>query len=195
MRQTKPKLMNDATREAGWGLADAADVFISEALQTATPSGRQFSTTDQAIVTGTPSTNEENAYELLVKLGVMLTVQNVPREGRWVVVPPFYEGALLMDDRFVSFGTSPNREDLLNGRVGRGAGFTIHISNNVPLDSAGSSVIAGYSGAATFAEQINNVEGYTPELRFADALKGLHTYGAKVTRPYALARQDVTDGT
>ena len=47
-------------------------------------------------------------------------------------------------------------------------------------------VTFGYRGAITFAEQIAKVEAYRPEKRFADALKGLHLYGAKVTRPGAL---------
>lgn len=47
-------------------------------------------------------------------------------------------------------------------------------------------VTFGYRGALTFAEQIAKVEAYRPERRFADALKGLHLYGAKVTRPGAL---------
>lgn len=47
-------------------------------------------------------------------------------------------------------------------------------------------VVFGYRGAATYAEQIAKVEAYRPEKRFADALKGLHLYGAKVTRPGAI---------
>lgn len=47
-------------------------------------------------------------------------------------------------------------------------------------------VTFGYRRALTFAEQIAKVEAYRPEKRFADALKGLHLYGAKVTRPGAL---------
>lgn len=47
-------------------------------------------------------------------------------------------------------------------------------------------VVFGYRGASTYAEQIASVEAYRPEKRFADALKGLHLYGAKVTRPGAL---------
>ncbi len=47
-------------------------------------------------------------------------------------------------------------------------------------------VVFGYRGASTFAQQIASVEAYRPEKRFADALKGLHLYGAKVTRPGAL---------
>ena len=34
-----------------------------------------------------------------------------------------------------------------------------------------------------FAEQLSEIEAYRPELRFADAVKGLHLYGAKVVYP------------
>ena len=56
------------------------------------------------------------------------------------------------------------------------------------------SVIAGSPIATTYAEQINKVEAYRPQLRFGDALKGLHLYGAKVIRPEALAVATVTNG-
>jgi len=48
-------------------------------------------------------------------------------------------------------------------------------------------VIAGHPMAWTYADGVNKTEAYRPPLRFSDAVKGLHLYGAKVTRPYALA--------
>jgi hypothetical protein len=56
----------------------------------------------------------------------------------------------------------------------------------VTLSNGGQLAIAGSSIAATFAQQILKVEGYRPEKRFADALKGLYVYGTKVVRPQAL---------
>lgn len=55
-------------------------------------------------------------------------------------------------------------------------------------------IVFGYRGATTYAEQVASVEAYRPERRFADALKGLHLYGAKVTRPgtIGLARVKVS---
>ena len=35
----------------------------------------------------------------------------------------------------------------------------------------------------TFANQITKVDAYRPEKRFADAVKGLHIYGAEVVYP------------
>lgn len=56
----------------------------------------------------------------------------------------------------------------------------------VTLAGGGQVAVAGSSIATSFAEQISKVEGYRPPLRFADAVKGLHLYGAKVVRPTAL---------
>jgi len=47
-------------------------------------------------------------------------------------------------------------------------------------------VMFGTSRAITFANQIAKIEGYRVEKRFADAVKGLNVYGAKVVRPEAL---------
>ena len=41
----------------------------------------------------------------------------------------------------------------------------------------------GSSISASYAEQISKVEAYRPQKRFSDAVKGLHVYGAKITRP------------
>lgn len=57
---------------------------------------------------------------------------------------------------------------------------------DVALSGGGQWAIAGSDIATTYAEQISKVEAFRPEKRFADALKGLHLYGAKVLRPEAL---------
>lgn len=54
------------------------------------------------------------------------------------------------------------------------------------LTGGGQLAIAGSRIATSYAEQINKVEAFRPEKRFADALKGLHLYGSKVVRPTAL---------
>jgi len=125
---------------------------------------------------------------LLVDLGVLLDEKYIPAEGRWAIVPPWYHGLLLKDQRFVSFGTEQNLATLRNGRVGMAAGFTILKSPLVPNTSGAKyKILAGHSMAITLAEQIMNVEAYRPQLRFGDAVKGLMVYGAKVVRPMSLA--------
>ena len=118
----------------------------------------------------------------------MLDENDIPPTGRWVVVPPWYEGLMLKDDRFVKSGVMPAELRLLNGVIGMAAGFAVLKSNNVPNTGGNKyKVIAGHPIAWSFADQASKVEAYRPERRFADAMKGLHLYGAKVTRPSALA--------
>lgn len=186
-RQQKPKLMAEAMREAAWAFADVADAYLAGVLAAGVQSANKLSA---ATSVGTGPTDND-AYELLVDLDVKLTENNVPRDNlqRCVFVPPWYEGELRKDTRFVNFGTVENRKNLRGQPVGEASGFTVYVSNNVPLTSTEYTIIATYTGAATFAEQIpaSSLEAYRPEASFGDALKGLHLYGSKVTRPYAMA--------
>jgi len=183
--QQNPKLMDEAMREAAYALRNAADQYIASHY------------VDAAQTIGNDATpiepTKNDAYEYLVDLSVKLDEADVPEQGRFVIVPPWYEGLMLKDDRFVKTGSLPAEDRLVNGVIGRAAGFLVLKSNNVPKIPAGTGVvenykiIAGHNIAWSFAEQVNKVEAYRPEKRFADAVKGLHLYGAKVTRPEALA--------
>lgn len=193
-RQQQPKMMRQAMEEAGWGLSDVADSFLATLLEAGVATAAPDNTLAAATSVGVGA-SDNDAYELLVDLGVRLDESNVPGNGRWVVIPPWFHGALLKDPRFVSFGTDANRAMLKNGQIGEAAGFMVAKSNNVPLAGSAYTIIAGYRGAATFAEQINDPEGFRPEASFSDAMKGLHLYGAKVSRPYALASVVATAAT
>ena len=113
---------------------------------------------------------------------------SVPLEGRWVIVPPWYHGLLLTENKFVGSGSLPADQRLRNGQVGEAAGFAVLKSNNsVNVTGNDWSVMAGHPSAITYAESINDVEAYRPESSFADAIKGLHLYGAKLVRTNAIA--------
>jgi hypothetical protein len=177
--QQTPKVMAGAMAEAAYGLADVADQFILGKYEDA----------DAGNVMDEITPTSDTAYEALVDLGTLLSESNIPKASRWAIVPPWFYGLLLKDDRFVGAGTSS--DVLVNGLVGRAAGFTILESNNCPTGGSGDPtlyyVVAGHPMAWSYAEQIRSVEAYRPQARFADAVKGLHLYGAKVVRPTALA--------
>jgi hypothetical protein len=61
----------------------------------------------------------------------------------------------------------------------------------VTLSGGGQVAVAGVALATSYAEQISKVEAFRPQKRFADALKGLHLYGAKVLRPELLVVSSV----
>lgn len=183
--QGNPAVMDEAMREAAYALRNVADSYAA-GKYTDVAAGN-FIGSDAAPKDDLGTTGK--AYEYLVDLGTLLDESDVPSDGRWTVVPPWYHGLLLKDDRFVKAGTGASDAVLRNGQVGEAAGFAILKSNNVPSTTSTTAfkVLAGHSMAWTFAEQINQVEGYRPERRFADAVKGLHLYGAKVVRPNAIA--------
>lgn len=181
--QQNVNTMDEAMRRAAYSLRDVADSFLANLMDTAVPSGNKIgSVTTPVVPTAT------TAYEYLVDLATKLDEANVPTEGRWCVVPPWFHGLMLKDNRFVSAGSSKTDAVLANGEVGEAAGFRILKSNNVP-NTTGTKykIIAGHSMATSYAEQIIDVQSYKPEKRFGDAVKGLHVYGAKVLRPTALA--------
>lgn len=186
--QQTPKVMSAAMQKAAYGLADVADQFVA-GLYTEIASGNTLgSDSTPKVIDVAAGTGVLAAYDTLVELSVMLDDSKVPTAGRWVVLPPWYYGLLLRDDRFVKAGTAATDAVLRTGLVGEAAGFQIFKSNNVPnVSGAKYKVIAGYSGAISYAEQVTEVEGYRPEARFGDAMKGLHLYGGKVTRPSGLA--------
>jgi len=192
--QQKPKLMSKAMREAAYAMADAVDVFANSTLQTgvsgtADGNGNRL----QARTLGTGA-GDDDAYETLVDLMTKLKENDVTGDF-WAVIPPWFTGLLQKDVRFTNYGTGPNRETLLNGSIGRAAGFELKESNNLSGATSGTiavaggvyTILAGVAEAATFAEQTNSIEAFKPQDGFSDAVKGLHLYGAKVTRPYALA--------
>lgn len=178
--QARGDLMDSAMREASYGLSDSADVYC--ATQLAAAAKIKLGTTSSPI-----NITSANAYETLVKLKVAMDKANVPKQGRWVVLPPDFEGMMLLDTRFASAEGAKAEGRLENGLVARACGFDIYISNNVPVTANKYSIIASVSSAATFAEQIVENEAYRPEKSFKDALKGLNVYGAKVTMSDAVA--------
>ena len=182
--QQNVNVLDEAMRRAGYKLNDAADSYIASLMDAAVPAGNKIGTV------GTPKVpTKDDAYEYLVDLGTLLDEGNTPISGRFCVVPAWFHGLLLKDERFVRSGTSVGDERLRNGEVGEAAGFTILKSNNVPNTAAAKyKIIAGHNIATSYAEQVLDVKTYEPEKRFGDAVKGLHVYGAKVLRATCLAQ-------
>ena len=178
-------VMNQALDNATYQLRDVSDAFLLAAMNTA------IQGTSNDLGTVAVHTTKQNLYDAFVDLAVTLDEDNVPEEGRWAVVSPSLHGRLLKLDAFIQAGDNASPKARLNGYIGEVAGLSLFKSNNLPAvtDAAatGGLAIAGHSMATTFAEQIVSVEALRMEKRFADAVKGLHVYGAKVVRPTALA--------
>ena len=174
--QANVTLVDKAMERASYAVQDVIDKFIAALVK------------DAKIKVGNTGKPVEitvaNAYDTLVDLGVELDKKNVPRVGRFVILPPFYLGLLSKDPRFTK-----DFKILENGVVDGAtvSGFKLMMSNNVPFSASNYSIMAGTDMAISFAGQVTKVEAYRPEKSFSDAMKGLYVFGAKVTQPDCLA--------
>ena len=171
--QAAGDIMDKAMTRAAYGLADASDKYIAGILAGAADATNTVSTSAVALTSS-------NVYENVVKMRTILDKANVPTAGRWLVIPPEMYALILLDDRFVKTGGEMAEGILRTGLVAQAAGFDIYLSNNCVNSSETYTIVGGVDSAATYAEQIVSTEAYRPEKRFADAVKGLHVYGAKV---------------
>lgn len=177
--QQKPKVIDATSQKATRTLADVADQHLASFY---TGAGLLIDDGAGAAMT----LGSVNVYEVAVQASVMMDEANVPSEGRYMIVPPWVAGEMLMDDRFL---LSASPESILNGQIAQAAGFSILKSNNVPVTGAAPQVFhitAGTSAAISYAEQIAKVEALRLQDSFSDAVRGLHLYGAKVMQPDAL---------
>lgn len=178
--QAKADLTGKFTNSAAYNMMKNVETYISNLMDTA------VGTPAKTVAVSTPA----DAYLAVVEAGRKLDVQNVPDEGRWLVVSPDFYALLLQDSRFIE-GTEAGHNTLLNGVVGQVRGFTVVKSNNVPRKSASpdtQSILAGTNAAVTFAQQVSKVEAMRMQTDFADMVRGLDLYGAKVIRPECLTK-------
>ena len=173
--QSTPKLMESAMKIAADALANEADRYI-------------YSLYDQAGSTVTQDDTENfpvmNAiYEALTKL-----YENNVQDTSDVVleVTPHVATKLFKEKLTLSTDNSLQME---KGYIGNIAGCQVYVSSNVVLEEPETGVVYHHHcimrtrRAIAFAEQLSEIQAYRPEQRFADAVKGLHLYGAKVIYP------------
>lgn len=181
--QSKLNLLDLATARAGYGFADACDQYLASKLVAAGTVTAGLGTQTSPI-----TITAANAYDILVDIKTALDKVNLPKAGRAVVMPAEFEGFMLKDARFVAVSAEQAQQRLTEGTIYRAAGFDIFTSVNAPTGASGTfRVVASSPICGTFAQQILKTEAYRPDNLFADAVKGLHVYGALVTRPGAVA--------
>lgn len=182
--QAAGDLIDTAMGRAAYALADVSDKFLLKTIANGAASANTIG--KKATLT---TLTAANVYENIVKLRTIMDKANVPTQGRTLVIPPEVYALLLNDTAHFSLAQAVTKDDVvINGMVGRIAGFDVFESNNCVSGSDGGSgttpyfvITAQVAAATTFAEQIIKTEAYRMEKRFADGIKGLHVYGAKVT--------------
>lgn len=179
--QVNANVMDEAMQSAAWGLKNSADEYIAGLY---TDAGNTITST---------AIDSTNVLAAVLTLGQYLSQENVPEDGRWLVIPPWFKTKLLLAKALVT-DNGAAADAFTNGRAGRVGGFDLYESNNISNNGTTYYIMAGTKKAISFAAQVNKVEAYRPEASFSDAIKGLYVYGAKVVYPDALAVLTATVG-
>jgi hypothetical protein len=172
-------IMSEAAREAGAALAEDADEYVRTIIGTDTAAGN--------IVGSTAITTSALAMARVIAIKQLLDDSNTPQDGRYLIVPSWFNSWLLLDSNYMAYDALSSGNRIENGVMGRFLGFDVMVAQYAVTGGNDHRIYAGHPSAITFANQIDKVEALRPESAFSDALKGLHVYGAKVTRPSSIA--------
>jgi hypothetical protein len=157
-------------------------------------------TTPLTTVARSPSSGQVEILDVMLRLGQALDEQNIPEDGRWVIIPAWAAQQLKFSDLRQSYLTGDSVSPLRNGRIGMIDRFTIYSSNLLPTGVAGNlaagetAIYAGHAHGLTFASQISKIETIRSERSFLTLLRGLQVYGYQIVDGTALAQAIVVKG-
>ena len=149
-----------------------------------------------------------NLLKLILRMSATLDEQNVPEEGRWLIISPADRHILMQTDIAQAYFTGDNSSIVRTGKIGMLDRFTVYVSNLLPHGTTTKATVAGLtavaSGAAltgakprrmivagtkaacAFASQISKTEPLRNQTDFGDIVRGLAVYGRKTIKDTAL---------
>lgn len=162
--QSVEGLSEEYQRKSVHGLAVARDTYVATLIKGATN------------VTTAADNTTEGIKAAIDKAIVALRKRNFDEDGVIEISPDVYNE---FKNCLITLSTN-NPEYIKKGIVGMYDGFEVMMSNNMAED--GSHVYCDIRGkkAIAFAGQINEVEAFRHHTKFADVVRGLDTFGAKV---------------
>lgn len=143
--------------------------------------------------------NDFTPVDALNRLDRILTEENIPSTGRWLVMNPAYlevlgkEKSTLIEANTMGDSQSALRDKgLLMKPI---HGFTTFVTNNLPgADSGEPILLAGHTCSTATATQLIENEMLRDPNDFGDLYRGLQVYGREVIRPSALVKMHITIG-
>lgn len=138
-------------------------------------------------VTGTPiDLTRSNIVEKIVEWGAVLDEQNMPSDGRFLILPVWASSLLKTSDLKQAYLTGDDTSPIRNGLLGRIDRFDIYVSNLLPITASETQIFFGHTKALTFATQITKTKMQDNPNGFGSMYRGLQVYGYKVILPEAL---------
>lgn len=178
--QAKPSL-EAYTASAAVGLVEDAETYMTALLLS---SGTKISG-------ATSPTDYPTAYGTVLKVRGALTAAKVPHSDRVLVINSSFEQLLLADaSKLTTFDKSNTTDGLREAVIGRLLGFDVITSPW--MDDAKPTAVGLHKPSLAYVSQVQKTEAMRAEQKFADRVRGLHVYGAKILRPTAVQvfRQD-----
>lgn len=162
--QSVPGLREEYQRKAVHGLAVQRDSYVASLIKTATN------------VTTATALTQEAVKEAIDDAIVELRERNFDEDGVIEITPAVYN---VFKNCLITLSTD-NPEYIKKGIVGVYDDFNVIMSNNMAKDTTHAYCDIRGKKAIAFAGQINEVEAMRSEQHFADLVRGLDTFGAKV---------------
>ena len=202
------QVLNGGTAGDGTGVVNNTDIdsanvgnsagAISADIRLGTDGAPTFvNSAAQGTGVGDTNANDMAIVDYIVNCGTVLDEQNLPEQGRWMVIPAWLAGKIkkseLKDASLAGDGTSMLR----NGRLGMVDRFTIYVSNVLTVPTGYTSahpVLFGTKAALSFAAQFTKLETLRSERSFANLLRGLQVFGYKVVNGVAIGNGFVAKG-
>lgn len=178
--QAQPRLMRAAMKQAAAALADVADKYVYGL----------YTEADEGNILTYDGLTPDNVIDMIVNARQALLAGGVNSNIETSLEVSPEVAAVILRSKILN--ATDNSDSIENGKLGKIIGFDIYVSPNVVNEGGRHKCLARTKRAVAFAEQLNEVEAYRPEMRFADAVKGLHLYGAKLVRPSEYLVLDVT---
>jgi hypothetical protein len=159
----------------------------------------------------------ENVLKVILRMSTALDEQNVPEDGRFLIISPFDRHLLMQSSIAQAYFSGDNSSTVRSGKIGMLDRFSVYVSNLLPKGAAAKALVAGLSAASggasltnakarrtmvagtkaavSFAMTINKTEPLRNQTDFGDIVRGLAVYGRKVTKPEALVVAQVGSAT
>ena len=164
-------------------------------------------------VTPIDQATPENVLKAILRMSTVLDEQNVPEDGRFLIISPFDRQLLMQSSIAQAYFTGDQSSVIRTGKIGMLDRFSVYVSNLLPRGAAGKALVAGLTDTATggsvasakarrtmiagtksavsFAMTVNKTEPLRNQTDFGDIVRGLAVYGRKVVKPQALVLAQV----
>lgn len=195
--QSDYDFINDWTRDASEQLKITIDTDVLGVMYSQAGTGNFGATAgvrSGSVNLGTSGSpvrlDKTNIVDYIVDMGTVLDEQDVPENGRFLILPPWACGLIKKSDLKDASLSGDPESTLRSGRVGMIDRFMIYKSNllSTTVDGADTvtNMIAGQKTGLTFASQLLENESLRAESTFGTLFRGLQVYGFKVIKPEAV---------